>query len=169
MSRLHCFYSKIFLIFKNSSNPQFSCTFQFRNGDGLNSGTKIRFTAFDVREKLSKTAVPMGSAEIPLALIQETTRIRIPLQHLGVTKGFISITSWAPEEDKKLLRSPARKLEAPPKLGHRRSQSLPPKLGVKLFVPPHLKLNLLYANPVVSLKRIINFIQIQFNLRKNYG
>lgn len=103
-----------------------------------------------MREKLSKTAVPLGSAEIPLALIQETTRIRIPLQHLNVTKGFISVTSWAPEEDKKVLRSPARKLEPPAKLGHRRSQSLPPKLGVKLFVPPHLKLHLLYANPVVS-------------------
>uniref|UniRef100_A0A336M172 phosphatidylinositol-3,4-bisphosphate 4-phosphatase n=1 Tax=Culicoides sonorensis TaxID=179676 RepID=A0A336M172_CULSO len=141
-------------IVENSSNPHFNCTFQFRNGDGLNSATKIRFTAFDVREKLSKTAVPMGSAEIPLALIQETTRIRIPLQHLGVTKGFLSVTSWAPEEDKKTLRSPAKKLETPQKLGHRRSQSLPPKLGVKLFVPPHLKLNLLFANPVMRTYRL---------------
>ncbi|XP_063709977.1 inositol polyphosphate-4-phosphatase type I A isoform X2 [Culicoides brevitarsis] len=142
-------------IVENSSNPQFSCTFQFRNGDGLTSGTKIRFTAFDVREKISKTAVPLGSAEIPLALIQETTRIRIPLQHLNITKGFISVTSWAPEEDKKVMRSPARKLETKPvKLGHRRSQSLPPKLGVKLFVPPHLKLNLLFANPVMRTYRL---------------
>lgn len=124
------------------------CTFQFRNGDGLNLNTKIRFTAFDVRERISKTAVPMGTAEIPLAMIHETTRIRIALQHVGNTTGFITLTSWAPEEDKKLLRSPARKIE-PQRLGHRRSQSLPPKLGVKLFVPPQYKLHLLYANPCV--------------------
>lgn len=136
-------------IIERSSNPQFLCTFQFRHGDTLNSNTRLRLTAFDVREKISKTAVPIGYAEIQLGQIQETTRIRIPFELNCVTTGFVTITSWAAEDEKKLIKSPIRKLEQKT-LGHRRTQSLPPKLGIKLFVPPQLKLNQVLVNPTVS-------------------
>lgn len=125
------------------------CTFQLRTSDGLNSNTKLRLTAFDVREKFSKTAVPVGYAEVQLAQIQETTRIRIPFELNCVTTGFVTITSWAAEDEKKIVNSPAKRLEQK-SLGHRRTQSLPPKLGIKLFVPPQLKLNQILVNPTVS-------------------
>lgn len=137
-------------IVDRSSNPQYFCTFQFRHGDGLNANTKLRLTAFDVREKISKTAVPIGYAEMQLAQIQETTRIRIPFELNCATTGFVTITSWAAEDEKKVVNSPARRLEQK-NLGHRRTQSLPPKLGIKLFVPPQLKLNQILVNPTVRL------------------
>lgn len=126
------------------------CTFQLRHGDGLNSTTKLRLTAFDVREKFSKTAVPIGYTEILLAQIQETTRIRIPFELNCGTTGFVTITSWAAEDEKKAANSPVKRLEQK-NLGHRRTQSLPPKLGIKLFVPPQLKLNQVLVNPTVSI------------------
>lgn len=67
---------------------------------------------FDVREKVSQTAVPLGSAEIALGVIQDTTRLRIPLRSIsGANAGFITIATWAPEQDKKTLRSPAKVVE----------------------------------------------------------
>lgn len=67
---------------------------------------------------MSQTAVPLGSAEIALGVIQDTTRLRIPLRSIsGVNSGFITIASWAPENDKKTARSPAKVVE-PQHLGN---------------------------------------------------
>lgn len=101
---------------------------------------------------MSQTAVPLGSAEIALEIIQESTHLRIPLQSNSGSAGFITITSWSPEQERKHPRSPAKPVEQHKHFGHRRSQSLPPKLGVKLLIPPHLKLSLVFANPAVSSK-----------------
>lgn len=109
----------------------------------------IRFTAYDVREKVSQTAVPLGFAEISLGVIQDTARLRIPIRCQNNNVGFITIVSFTPEHDRK-MRSPAKVSESQSH-GHRRSQSLPPKLGVKLFVPPQMKLPLLFTNPSVRL------------------
>lgn len=66
----------------------------FRSGDGLNKNSLIRFKVYDVREKVSQTAVPLGSAEVTLGAIQETARLRIPLQpNAGIsTAGLYSST-----------------------------------------------------------------------------
>lgn len=120
----------------------------FRASDGLSAGTMIRFTAYDVREKVSQTAVPLGFAEISLGVIQDTSRLRIPIRSQNNNVGFITIVTFTPENDKK-IRSPA-KMNEYQSLGHRRSQSLPPKLGVKIFIPNHMKLPLLFTNPCVS-------------------
>lgn len=137
----------MFCLFQKSSNPQFLCTIVFRASDGLNSKTAVRFTAYDVREKVSQTAVPLGFAEISLGVIQDTARLRIPIRCQNNNVGFITIVTFTPEHDRK-IRSPTKVSEQ--SHGHRRSQSLPPKLGVKLFVPPHLKLPLIFTNPSVS-------------------
>lgn len=63
--------------------------------------------------------------------------------------GFLTLATWVPEIDRKTPRSPAKSTEQQ-SIGHRRSQSLPPKLGVKLFMPPQGKLPLIFANPCVS-------------------
>lgn len=133
--------------FQRSSNPQFLCTIVFRASDGLNSNSMIRFTAYDVREKVSQTAVPLGFAEISLGVIQDTARLRIPIRCQNNNVGFITIVTFTPEHDRK-IRSPAKVTEQ--SYGHRRSQSLPPKLGVKLFIPAHMKLPLIFTNPSVS-------------------
>ena len=109
----------------------------------------IRFTAYDVREKVSQTAVPLGFAEISLGVIQDTSRLRIPIRSQNNNVGFITIVTFTPEHDKK-LRSPAKVSVESQNLGHRRSQSLPPKLASKMFIPNHLKLPLLFTNPSVS-------------------
>lgn len=103
---------------------------------------------------MSQTAVPLGSAEITLGVIEESQRLRVPLQSNSGSAGFITITSWSPEQERKYSRSPARRVEHHPRIQkHRRSQSLPPKLGVKLQMPPHMKLSLMFANPTVSKMR----------------
>jgi inositol polyphosphate-4-phosphatase len=140
------FERKLTWIFQRSSNPLFLCTIVFRASDGLNSNSMIRFTAYDVREKVSQTAVPLGFAEISLGVIQDTSRLRVPIRCQNNNVGFITIVTFTPENDKR-IRSPAKPSQAH---GHRRSQSLPPKLGVKLFIPPQLKLPLIFTNPSVS-------------------
>lgn len=137
-------------VIEKSSNPQFLTTTLFRSSDGLANGSQIRFTVYDVREKVSQTAVPLGSAEIALAVIKDTSRLRIPLRSpTNLNAGFITITSWSPIHEKKLNpRSPSKVTEHQV-IGHRRSQSLPPKLGVKLFVPPQQKLSFVFVNPNV--------------------
>lgn len=122
----------------------------FRASDGLHAKSIIRFTVYDVREKVSQTALPLGWAEISLGVIQDTTRLRIALQSNSGNAGFITITSWTPEQDKKIPRSPAKVVDHH-NHGHRRSQSLPPKLGVKLFIPSQKNLSLVFANPTVSI------------------
>lgn len=108
----------------------------------------IRFTAYDVREKVSQTAVPLGFAEISLGVIQDTARLRIPIRCCqNSSVGFITVVTYTPEHDK-AIHSPAKASEFTH--GHRRSQSLPPKLGVKLFVPSHLNLPLIFTNPNVK-------------------
>lgn len=57
-------------IIENCKNPQFLCTINFKQSDGFNAGTPLRFTAYDVREKVSSTAVPIGYAEVVLGAIQ---------------------------------------------------------------------------------------------------
>lgn len=74
-------------------------------------------------------------------------RLRIPIRCQNNNVGFLTIVTFTPEHDTK-LRSPLK--SSGQSHGHRRSQSLPPKLGVKLFVPPHLKLPLMFTNPSVS-------------------
>lgn len=132
------------------SNPQYLCTVLFRSCDGLNKNSLIRFTVYDVREKVSQTAVPLGSAEVTLSAIQETARLRISLHSNSGNAGFITMTTFLPEQERKYPRSPAKQISPPPRHGHRRSQSLPPKLGIKLMTPPQHKLSSVFANPTVG-------------------
>lgn len=46
----------------------------FRASDGLTMETKVKITAFDVREKVSQTATPIGSAFVGFNSIQDTSR-----------------------------------------------------------------------------------------------
>lgn len=165
-------------LLQRCSNPQFQCTISFRSCDGLDATSLVRFTVYDVREKLSQTAVPLGTAEIALGHIQDTNRVRIALRSTnlqqnqtaaastpggGASSGFITLSTWSPEPADRSnkvatpARSPAKAHAAlddvapvPTHRGHRRAQSLPPKLGVKLFFPPQAKLALFFANPSVS-------------------
>uniref|UniRef100_A0A2M4A4V2 phosphatidylinositol-3,4-bisphosphate 4-phosphatase n=1 Tax=Anopheles triannulatus TaxID=58253 RepID=A0A2M4A4V2_9DIPT len=168
-------------VIERSSNPQFICTIQFRACDGLHADSQIRFTAYDVREKVTQTAVPIGWAEIALGVIADTTRLRIPLrtQVCGESAGFLTIATCAPDTDRRTSnpRSPVKAAGAGGMgssgggsgsgtgggctagptgevYGHRRSQSLPPKLGVKLFIPPPSKIGLVFTNPSMHTYRL---------------
>ncbi|XP_055548237.1 inositol polyphosphate-4-phosphatase type I A isoform X2 [Wyeomyia smithii] len=147
-------------VIERSSNPVFICTITFRAGDGLNAKSLIRFTAYDVREKVTQTAVPIGWAEVALGVITDTSRLRIPLRTqspCGGNAGFITIASCAPDLEKRTPRSPAKVHEQHQQqhaIGHRRSQSLPPKLGVKLFIPPASKVSLMFTNPSIHTYRL---------------
>lgn len=70
---------------------------------------------------------------------------------VDIPLGFITLTSYLPEQERKYPRSPAKQqIEPPQRYGHRRSQSLPPKLGIKLNIPPPHKLSSVFINPTVS-------------------
>ncbi|XP_037814556.1 inositol polyphosphate-4-phosphatase type I A isoform X1 [Lucilia sericata] len=143
-------------IIENCKNPQFLCTMSFKNSDGFNADTPLRFTVYDVREKVSSTSVPIGYAEVVLGAIQDATRFRIPLRSVHGECGFINIASWAPDTDKQLQpppRSTTQVFEQQTK-GHRRTQSLPPKLGVKLFVPFQGSIQRIFANPKIHTYRL---------------
>ncbi|XP_058444865.1 type II inositol 3,4-bisphosphate 4-phosphatase isoform X2 [Malaya genurostris] len=152
-------------VIERSSNPQFICTITFRTGDGLNAKSLIRFTAYDVREKVTQTAVPIGWAEVALGVITDTTRLRIPLRTqamCGGNAGFITIATCAPDLERRTPRSPAKtggldqhqQQQNQQAFGHRRSQSLPMKLGVKLFIPPPSKISLVFTNPSIHTYRL---------------
>lgn len=61
-------------LFQGSSNPNFLTTVSFRASDGLTTETKIRITAYDVRERVSQTATPIGSAVVTFSIVQDTPR-----------------------------------------------------------------------------------------------
>ncbi|XP_050079267.1 inositol polyphosphate-4-phosphatase type I A isoform X2 [Anopheles maculipalpis] len=160
-------------VIERSSNPQFICTIAFRTCDGLHAESLIRFTAYDVREKVTQTAVPIGWAEISLGVIADTSRLRIPLrtQACGENAGFLTIATCTPDmERRNNPRSPMKsslfgdnqqqqqqqqhQIQHQQQLGHRRSQSLPPKLGIKLFIPPPSKIGLVFTNPTIHTYRL---------------
>ncbi|XP_055912176.1 inositol polyphosphate-4-phosphatase type I A [Eupeodes corollae] len=140
-------------VVESTANPQFLCTVCFRASDYLNSESLVRFTLYNIIEKVSQTSIPIGFAEIGLGVIQDATRFRIPLKSAAGDVGFITIASWAPDPDVRPPRSPAKVTDQQFK-GHRRSQSLPSKLGVKLFIPNHEKLYEVCTNPRIHTYRL---------------
>ncbi|EFN61196.1 Type II inositol-3,4-bisphosphate 4-phosphatase [Camponotus floridanus] len=149
-------------VVERSSNPNFLTTVSFRASDGLTTETKIRITAYDVREKVSQTATPIGSAIVIFNTVQDTPRLRIPLKSARTTTvGFLTINVWNLEAEDKgnsTESTPSRNAvygsnnqqQLP---SHRRSQSLPPRLGTKIKFPHQGQLKLLFANPFVQTYR----------------
>ncbi|KZC04738.1 Type I inositol 3,4-bisphosphate 4-phosphatase [Dufourea novaeangliae] len=147
-------------VVERSSNPGFLTTVSFRVSDGLNTDTKVRITAYDVRERVSQTATPIGSVIVTLNAIQDTPRLRIPLKSAKTTTvGFLTINVWNLEAEDKgnsTESTPSKECTAGPNqqvLAHRRSQSLPPRLGTKIKLPHQGQLKLLFANPHVQTYR----------------
>ncbi|XP_024083803.1 type I inositol 3,4-bisphosphate 4-phosphatase isoform X2 [Cimex lectularius] len=128
-------------IIQRSSNPSFLCTISFRSSDGLISDSKIKFTAFDVRETISHTSTPIGNACVTLGTLQDNDKLRIPLKgNSNATVGFLSIIVWSHEREKSNLSTESTPLKTISNHDvkvccHRRSQSLPPRLGCKLKLP----------------------------------
>ncbi|XP_050466234.1 inositol polyphosphate-4-phosphatase type I A isoform X3 [Cataglyphis hispanica] len=149
-------------VIERSSNPNFLTTISFRASDGLTTETKIRITAYDVRERVSQTATPIGSAIVMFNTVQDTPRLRIPLKSAKTTTvGFLTINVWNLEAEDKgnsTESTPSRNAiygsnnqqQLP---SHRRSQSLPPRLGTKIKFPHQGQLKLLFANPFVQTYR----------------
>ncbi|XP_023937992.2 inositol polyphosphate-4-phosphatase type I A [Bicyclus anynana] len=137
------------------SNPCFSKTILFRASDGLSRDTVVTVVVYDVKEHVSETAVPMGSCTLQLSTIQEAQRLRVALTTRdNKTVGFVTINGWSLEpsyigtspshtNDKNCIDIPQKILKS-----HRRSQSLPPRLGLKLKFPSYG--NLLKQNFVNS-------------------
>ncbi|XP_046586824.1 inositol polyphosphate-4-phosphatase type I A isoform X2 [Neodiprion lecontei] len=145
-------------VVERSSNPGFLTTVSFRTSDGLTSETKVRITAYDVRERVSQTATPIGSAVVIFNAIQDTPRLRIPLKSAkATTVGFLTINVWNLEAEDKgnsTESTPCRNIPANNQIfSHRRSQSLPPRLGTKMKLPHQGQLKLLFANPHVQTYR----------------
>ncbi|XP_012226390.1 inositol polyphosphate-4-phosphatase type I A isoform X3 [Linepithema humile] len=151
-------------VVEQSSNPSFLTTVSFRASDGLTTETKIRITAYDVRERVSQTATPIGSAIVTFSMIQDVLGLRIPLKSAKTTTvGFLTINVWNLEAEDKgnsTESTPSRNVPVYTSssnqqqlLSHRRSQSLPPRLGTKIKFPHQGQLKLLFANPFVQTYR----------------
>ncbi|XP_028035489.1 type I inositol 3,4-bisphosphate 4-phosphatase-like [Bombyx mandarina] len=138
------------------SNPSFSKTILFRASDGLNGDTMIRLVVYDVKEPVSDTTVPMGFTSMKLSMIQEAQRLRVSLcTKEEKTIGFVTLNGWSLEPSytgTSPVHSNDRSIEIPQKvLCHRRSQSLPPRLGLKLKFPSYgslIKQNFLNSHQV---------------------
>ncbi|XP_012279461.1 type I inositol 3,4-bisphosphate 4-phosphatase isoform X4 [Orussus abietinus] len=146
-------------VVERSSNPGFLTTVSFRASDGLTTETKVRITAYDVRERVSQTATPIGSAIVTFSAVQDTPRLRIPLKSArAITVGFLTINVWNLEAEDKgnsTESTPSRNVPTTSNqvYSHRRSQSLPPRLGTKIKLPHQGQLKLLFANPYVQTYR----------------
>ncbi|CAH0392332.1 unnamed protein product [Bemisia tabaci] len=151
-------------VVQQSSNPSFLSTITFRSSDGLNEETQVRITAYDVREFASLTSVPIGSACFRLADILEMSehRLRIPLQNsTSSTVGFLTLLIY--RLDRNISKNPSTEStpckSLPQKNSgsliycHRRSQSLPPRLGSKLKLPKQGRLKEVFANVTMSTYR----------------
>ncbi|XP_060809526.1 inositol polyphosphate-4-phosphatase type I A [Amyelois transitella] len=144
-------------VVETCSNPSFSKTILFRASDGLTGEAQVRIVVYDVKELVSETMVPMGFTALQLSTIQEAQRLRVALQtRENRTIGFVTVNGWSLEPSY-IGTSPSHSndknsIEIPQKvLCHRRSQSLPPRLGLKLKFPSYgtlLKQNFLNSHQV---------------------
>ncbi|KAL4717549.1 hypothetical protein ACJJTC_000698 [Scirpophaga incertulas] len=144
-------------VIETCSNPSFSRTILFRACDGLTGDALVRIVVYDMREKVSETMVPMGSTVLKLSTIQEAQRLRVALvTSEQKTVGFVTINGWSLEPSY-IGTSPCHtndrnSIDIPQKvLCHRRSQSLPPRLGLKLKFPSYgsvLKQNFVNSHQV---------------------
>ncbi|CAB3226200.1 unnamed protein product [Arctia plantaginis] len=144
-------------IVETCSNPCFSKTILFRASDGLTGSAIVRIVVYDVKERVSETLVPMGYTSMLLSTIQEAQRLRVAI----VTRdqknvGFVTINGWSLEPSY-IGTSPSHtndrnSIDIPQKvMCHRRSQSLPPRLGLKLKFPSYgslLKQNFVNSHQV---------------------
>ncbi|XP_008208187.1 inositol polyphosphate-4-phosphatase type I A isoform X5 [Nasonia vitripennis] len=146
-------------VVEKSSNPGFFTTVSFRASDGISAECRLRITAYDVRERVSQTATPIGSAIMTFSAVQDTPRLRIPLKSAkATTVGFLTINVWNLEAEDKgnsTESTPSRNVPstANQMYCHRRSQSLPPRLGTKIKLPHQGQLKLLFANPHIQTYR----------------
>ncbi|XP_049885220.1 type II inositol 3,4-bisphosphate 4-phosphatase isoform X2 [Pectinophora gossypiella] len=132
----HIIYGKTENI-EASSNPCFSKTILFRPSDELAGEDHVKLTVYDVKEPVTDTMVYMGSTILLLRTIQEALRLRVPLTgEGGRTVGFITMNTWSLEPSY-VGASPSREVDAQKIYSHRRSQSLPPRLGLKLMYPSY--------------------------------
>ncbi|XP_058799632.1 inositol polyphosphate-4-phosphatase type I A isoform X2 [Phymastichus coffea] len=144
---------------ERSSNPGFLTTVSFRASDGITAECRLRITAYDVRERVSQTATPIGSAVMTFSAILDTPRLRIPLKFAkSTTVGFLTISVWNLEAEDKgnsTESTPSRIVPSTPNqmYCHRRSQSLPPRLGTKIKLPHQGQLKLLFASPFIQTYR----------------
>ncbi|GJQ70689.1 hypothetical protein Trydic_g624 [Trypoxylus dichotomus] len=146
-------------IIEKSSNPSFLSTVSFRASDGLTGESRIRFTVFDVRERVSHTAIPLGTACVLLSAIQDSSRLRIPLlSRAQSTIGFLTLSAWSLEAEDRGSSTEHTPCRVPSHTNtqiwsHRRSQSLPPRLGVKMRLPSQAELKLLFASSYLQTYR----------------
>lgn len=144
-------------IVETCSNPCFSKTILFRASDGLTGSALVRIVVFDMKERVSETSVPLGYTSMLLSTIQEAQRMRVALVTRDQkTVGFVTINGWSLEPSY-IGTSPSHtndrnSIDIPQKvLCHRRSQSLPPRLGLKLKFPSYgtlLKQNFMNSHQV---------------------
>ncbi|EDV99536.1 GH12405, partial [Drosophila grimshawi] len=145
---------------------------RFLRSAGFKAATRLLFSVHDVRERVSHTSLPLGHAEVALGVIQDATRLRLPLSSPRGECGFITLASWTPEPAIEMshatgLGKTMHGLTQPPpprsttqlfengaisrkgarQKGHRRTQSLPLRLGVRLFVPHQCGVARVCANP----------------------
>ncbi|KAH8303486.1 hypothetical protein KR059_012363 [Drosophila kikkawai] len=158
---------------EHTRSPQFLCTMRFQRSANFSAATRLRFSVLDVRERLTHTALPLGHAEVALGAIQDTTRLRMPLTSpRGGDCGFITLTSWSPDLVVAAAMEPGQSGgHGPPRSStqlfdtvssgsassrraHRRTQSLPPKLSVRLFVPQQCGLQRVCSNPRMRTYRL---------------
>ncbi|CAG7715934.1 unnamed protein product [Allacma fusca] len=153
-------------VVEKSSNPVFLTTVSFRASDGLSETSQARFTVYEVRERTTQTQTVVGQLTVELSSLKAIDRIRLPISssssQAGSTPnqyaGFLSIVVWNLEREERCSTesTPCRTnpYESDSLLfSHRRTQSLPPRLGCKLKIPLQNNFGLLFSHPFMQTYR----------------
>lgn len=87
----------IIICSQRSSNPIFLATITFRASDGITECSEVRFTVYDVRERLTSTALVIGQLSCVLGSIKAIDRVRLPIRSPENSTrhvGFLTIVIW---------------------------------------------------------------------------
>ncbi|XP_059468525.1 inositol polyphosphate-4-phosphatase type I A isoform X2 [Neocloeon triangulifer] len=153
-------------VIKCNSNPNFLHTVALRASDGLVKESKLRISLYNVREPISQVATLLGRAELQLKqLIQDESgcSVRLALKSItpnieAYTTGFVTASSWTLKVESNHSSTESTPCKSPLKqdpavYSHRRSYSLPSRLGTKLSLPQQGELNKIYTSPFIRTYR----------------
>ncbi|CAB3379897.1 Hypothetical predicted protein [Cloeon dipterum] len=153
-------------VVKCNSNPNFLHTVALRASDGLVRESKLRISLYNVREPISQVATLLGRAELQLKqLIQDDAgcSVRLALKSItpnieAYTTGFVTATSWTLKVENSHTSTESTPCKSPLKpdavvYSHRRSYSLPSRLGTKLSLPQQGELNKIFTSPFIRTYR----------------
>lgn len=136
-------------ILERCSNPCFLTTVGMRTNDNINSTTRVKISAHDVRERLTSTMTLIGSAVFTIAELMEAdkNKLRLSLQSTNnVTVGFVTVIAWQNEPEINSSVTATTSTQAEQGIARSQDQSFSVKLSSRPRMAQLAQLNPMYDN-----------------------